>query len=243
MSCRKPKMLFESQAKADNFILYNKEEIEEENGKAPVRSYYCRLCGGWHVTSSQSEMTIARSESHDKQMAAEADRFAKIYENVNPAIEEVHRRWEEAKVAFLQGRLTVAELAMERCLNIWEPLRTSRSLKQKEWVRWTNRIDDLQRKINRFKEFITLPTEERESFLAKEDKAQIDEEICKVYLSYQTISMIESLFDEIEKDIQKGDKDVVRVKLRECKNLVDNHIQCPYKNNLIRDYKIRIKEM
>ena len=40
-------MLFESQAKADNFILYNKEEIEEENGKAPVRSYYCRLCGGW----------------------------------------------------------------------------------------------------------------------------------------------------------------------------------------------------
>ena len=48
-------MLFESQAKADNFILYNKEEIEEENGKAPVRSYYCRLRGGWHVTSSLSE--------------------------------------------------------------------------------------------------------------------------------------------------------------------------------------------
>ena len=36
-------MLFESQAKADNFILYNKEEIEEENGKAPVRSYVGNL--------------------------------------------------------------------------------------------------------------------------------------------------------------------------------------------------------
>ena len=44
-------MLFESQAKADNFIVYNREEIEEENGKAPVRSYYCRLCGGWHVAT------------------------------------------------------------------------------------------------------------------------------------------------------------------------------------------------
>ena len=57
VSCKRPKMLFESQAKADNFILYNKEEIEEENCKAPVRSYYCRLCGGWHVTSDETWMS------------------------------------------------------------------------------------------------------------------------------------------------------------------------------------------
>ena len=60
VSCKRPKMLFESQAKADNFILYNKEEIEEENGKAPVRSYYCRLCGGWHVTSNPSKENAKR---------------------------------------------------------------------------------------------------------------------------------------------------------------------------------------
>ncbi len=51
VSCKRSKMLFESQAKADNYILYNKEEIEEENGKTLVRSYYCRLCGGWHVAT------------------------------------------------------------------------------------------------------------------------------------------------------------------------------------------------
>ena len=44
-------MLFETQAKADNFIKYNSEGILEENGKAPVRSYYCEMCGGYHVTS------------------------------------------------------------------------------------------------------------------------------------------------------------------------------------------------
>ena len=50
VSCKRSKMLFESQAKADNFIVYNREEIEEENGKTLVRSY-CRLCGGWHVAT------------------------------------------------------------------------------------------------------------------------------------------------------------------------------------------------
>lgn len=40
VACKRPKMLFESQAKADIFILYNKEEINEENGKAAVRTHY-----------------------------------------------------------------------------------------------------------------------------------------------------------------------------------------------------------
>jgi len=48
--CGRAKMLFESQSKADNFIRFNAEEIMEENGYAPIRSYYCPFCLGWHVT-------------------------------------------------------------------------------------------------------------------------------------------------------------------------------------------------
>lgn len=48
----KKKMRFETEKKADNFIKFNSEEIEEENGKAPIRSYYCRFCCAWHVTSN-----------------------------------------------------------------------------------------------------------------------------------------------------------------------------------------------
>lgn len=44
IGCRRPKMLFEEKKKADNFIRFNKDEIFEENGKAPVRSYYCAFC-------------------------------------------------------------------------------------------------------------------------------------------------------------------------------------------------------
>lgn len=52
IAAKRIKMLFESQSQADNFIKFNKDEMEELGGKVPVRSYYCSLCGGWHVTSN-----------------------------------------------------------------------------------------------------------------------------------------------------------------------------------------------
>ena len=61
--CQRSKMLFESKEKADKFIAYNSEGILEENGKAPVRSYYCGMCGGYHVTSNPS---IVAGESLDQ---------------------------------------------------------------------------------------------------------------------------------------------------------------------------------
>lgn len=54
-SCHHNKLLFESKQKADRFIQFNGDEILEETGRAPVRSYYCRLCCGWHVTSNLDE--------------------------------------------------------------------------------------------------------------------------------------------------------------------------------------------
>lgn len=45
------KMLFETEKKANAFIKFNSEEIEEITGFAPKRSYYCDSCGGWHLTS------------------------------------------------------------------------------------------------------------------------------------------------------------------------------------------------
>lgn len=62
--CKRPKMLFESQKKADNFIEFNKSEIEENNNYAPCRSYYCPFCAGWHVTHHQN-FDESRVESID----------------------------------------------------------------------------------------------------------------------------------------------------------------------------------
>lgn len=47
--CGRAKMLFESEAKANNFIKFNGDDIDSgENG---LRSYYCKACGGYHITS------------------------------------------------------------------------------------------------------------------------------------------------------------------------------------------------
>ena len=53
--CNRPKMLFETEKKAENFIKFNAEEIKSTNGRAPVRTYFCEFCGGWHVTSRPHE--------------------------------------------------------------------------------------------------------------------------------------------------------------------------------------------
>jgi hypothetical protein len=45
--CGKSKMLFETEAKANNFIKFNSEEFE--NGDE-LRVYYCPACCGWHIT-------------------------------------------------------------------------------------------------------------------------------------------------------------------------------------------------
>ena len=53
--CYRPKMLFETKKKAENFIRFNAQEIIETTGYAHVRAYYCSGCGGWHVTSQAKQ--------------------------------------------------------------------------------------------------------------------------------------------------------------------------------------------
>ncbi len=49
--CGRIKMLFQTEKQANTFIRYNADEINEESGVKPIRSYYCISCDGYHVTS------------------------------------------------------------------------------------------------------------------------------------------------------------------------------------------------
>ena len=66
IGCRHPKMLFETQAKADNFIKFNRDEIASLSGKVPSRSYYCSFCCAWHVTSVDNEGEAVANDIRDK---------------------------------------------------------------------------------------------------------------------------------------------------------------------------------
>jgi hypothetical protein len=70
-NCNRAKMLFETEKKAENFIRFNKDEIEAETGIVPQRAYYCLFCGGWHVTHYIDRRGKSRNE--------------KLFEVFNPA--------------------------------------------------------------------------------------------------------------------------------------------------------------
>ena len=114
-------MLFETQAKADNFILYNKEEIGEENGKTPIRSYYCRICGGYHVTSNPSEGARKRFDELDAHLAEMVERFAKVFEGNGPARQDVNKRIVSAvEQCFSQSRIDEAEHLLQDVLSCYD---------------------------------------------------------------------------------------------------------------------------
>ena len=44
----RPKMVFETEAKAMRHIQFNADDYK--GSTVPIRAYYCTGCGGWHLT-------------------------------------------------------------------------------------------------------------------------------------------------------------------------------------------------
>ena len=61
--CGHIKMLFETEKKADTFIKFNVDEIKNQRGYAPIRSYFCIACNGWHVTSKEEFQAKSLTET------------------------------------------------------------------------------------------------------------------------------------------------------------------------------------
>lgn len=52
--CGRPKMLFDTEQRALNFIRFNSQEIAQKSGRVPTRVYFCDTCNGWHTTSQET---------------------------------------------------------------------------------------------------------------------------------------------------------------------------------------------
>ena len=66
--CGKPKMVFESESKAKNFIKFNGDDIEFGND---MRPYYCPACCGWHISHKQ----------YRKSYEGRTDKLIELYRN------------------------------------------------------------------------------------------------------------------------------------------------------------------
>lgn len=59
--CGKPKLLFETESKAMNFIKWNGEDMD--NGDS-LRPYYCEACGGYHITHKKHKKVYDSNTSN-----------------------------------------------------------------------------------------------------------------------------------------------------------------------------------
>ncbi len=76
--CQRPKMLFETERKAQDFIQWNGDDMEY--GADTLRAYYCPACCGWHIShrghrswyDRQTEQMIHRIKEHQEQFNPQA---------------------------------------------------------------------------------------------------------------------------------------------------------------------------
>ncbi len=86
--CFRQKMLFETQKQADNFIKWNGDDIDTNGGE--LRSYYCKCCGGWHITSKPHRAAVAATENAAKaEKKQEENRESIVQETYKKIIEEI----------------------------------------------------------------------------------------------------------------------------------------------------------
>lgn len=121
-SCRRQKILFKTQEEANLFIQYNKDEIGRTSDKVPSRSYYCSFCGGWHVTSIDSEKVGHLFERRDMETIIRPDIIAKEKKMTTEIIKLIEDRCRTIKNELYKGRFDYCKKQIVLCNSVLEDL-------------------------------------------------------------------------------------------------------------------------
>ena len=182
-ACKRRKMLFEEKSEADNFIKYNHGGILEENGKAPVRSYYCELCCGYHVTSNPSVIDGERQDRKDSQLVKELTSITQAMDKFKVLGHDLSNRIQDCKdQMFIGGFREINELHDD--LLPYRGLLEKLPLEEKaRFATLFRRADFLYAIASKMEELVAVPDNELESYVNREFPA-ISEE------NFKTIEMM-----------------------------------------------------
>ena len=197
-------MLFESKAKADNFIAYNSEGMLEENGKAPVRSYYCELCGGYHVTSNPSMEAGEKLNQRDQIMLARFDNYKKGKEDYMEIHLEVIAKTDLAKRQMFFGNFQAIdqlyeEFEIDHDILMRIPLKT-----RAKYMQLHQRVDILHDVASQMKVLLELSKDEILQRIVFENPTKRENTLASIVKGYlliqdynEGISNIEQLVEEL----------------------------------------------
>ena len=263
VACGRPKMLFETKAKADNFIKFNSSEIMEESGKAPIRSYYCEICGGYHVTSNNSKTHAEWLDNRDKVLAEEVDRRVKAnlkpkssqkQTNQEPKSKEnkldILKLLEQSDILMTKGMLDEAGELLAKCRFRLQAVEQSMNeAKLDGFTRCKDQMEKLMRKLERLKKWVKSSYDEQEAFIAKEEKTEEEEEICTALVSIKAVVRIKRALYDIDKVIENREFSILKYYVAQCEKQIGS-IHGPgrseitqYWNRELTNAKKRAKEV
>ena len=266
VACGRPKMLFETKAKADNFIKFNSSEIMEESGKAPIRSYYCEICGGYHVTSNNSKTHAEWLDNRDKVLAEEVDRRVKAnlksesnqkQTNQEPKSKgakenklDILEQLEQSDILMTKGMLDEAGELLAKCrFRIQAVEQRMNVAKLEGFIRCKDQMEKLMRKLERLKIWVKSSYDEQEAFIAKEGKKEEEEEVCTALVSIKAVVRIKRALYDIDKVIENREFSILKYYVAQCEKQIGS-IHGPgrseiaqYWNRELMNAKKRAKEV
>ena len=237
VACGRPKMLFETKAKADNFIKFNSSEMMEESGKAPIRSYYCEICGGYHVTSNNSKTHAEWLDIRDKVLAEEVDRRVKAnlktksnqkQTNQEPKSKgakenklDILEQLEQSDILMTKGMLDEAGELLAKCrFRIQAVEQRMNVAKLEGFTRCKDQMEKLIRKLDRLKKWVKSGYDEQEAFIAKEEKTEEEEEICTALVSIKAVVRIKRALYDIDKVIENREFSILKYYVAQCEKQI-----------------------
>ena len=266
VACGRPKMLFETKAKADNFIKFNSSEMMEESGKAPIRSYYCEICGGYHVTSNNSKTHAEWLDIRDKVLAEEVDRRVKAnlktksnqkQTNQEPKSKgakenklDILEQLEQSDILMTKGMLDEAGELLAKCrFRIQAVEQRMNVAKLEGFTRCKDQMEKLIRKLDRLKKWVKSSYDEQEAFIAKEGKTEEEEEVCTALVSIKAVVRIKRALYDIDKVIENREFSILKYYVAQCEKQIGS-IHGPgrseitqYWNRELMNAKKRAKEV
>ena len=173
--CHRSKMLFETKSKADNFIKFNKDNILEENGYAPVRSYYCEFCCGYHVTSNSSVETGERLDEKEHEFlmqfsATDIDGF-----DLNNYYNETLNKISQAESQMYVGDFKLLEQLYEEINELrikYKVLLRLPAQKREKFLLLSQKIDSLRNRAIKIREIAEKDDEVLNDYLSCEQPSE-----------------------------------------------------------------------
>ena len=243
LSCRRPKMLFETKEKADAFIRFNSGEILAETGKAPVRSYYCPLCCGYHVTSNPSREEGESMDARDEQMIRQVDAAVKR----RAEGKELGKNLSEPIAASIeQVRLLMAELRLDKARELISQILCDIKIAQVEKPSWMGKGKEFTLKAEKclslmeeYKASLDNPAAQEE-ILSSTSKSKNTMLLQVMITNHRRLGQLDGLIAEIETAIEGGTPmeevlpmiESAREKVREWKNYGIKSARAAYNTRL-----------